>query len=403
MKVAVHYQDQRVEIDVPESSLAGSWEGEPGLEGEACSGLIAEALDSSVDYPALRQTVVPEDRVVIALGREVSEASLVIGGILKVLNTSGVTADRIQLIADSDLSEISERKLSKIVTFRRHDPVDLETLAYLASTSEGRRIYLSRELVEADFVVTVGTVGYDPHLGFSGPWSALFPGLSNEETRAAFQSQILEEAPNPANPSLFLKESWEASWLLGSQFQVGVVPGVRGIERILTGLQSAFHDRCIAETERVWGFHPKSRAKLVIAGVGRPGQAAGIEEVARGLSTATRLVQRGGKIVLLSTAEGPLGYSVRRLIEAEVSGQRGSPLRGLEAEPDYAIASMIAKATAWADVYILSRLHSDDVDGLGMIRLEKPSEAARLASLSQSCLVLSQAERLGVKAIEESE
>ena len=62
---------------------------------------------------------------------------------------------------------------------------------------------------------------------------------------------------------------------------------------------------------------------------------------------------------------------------------------------------MIAASTAWADVYILSRLSPDDLEGLGMIPLEKSREAARLASLSRSCLVFSHAERVGTKVIEE--
>ena len=403
MKVAVHYQDQSVELEVSEGSLVGFWEGRAGSEGAACRDLIAEALESAIDYPALRRSVVPGDRVAIALGRDVPEAARVIAEIVSILGESGVSSDLVTIVGAPEISETSAKDLSKVATFRRHDPDDRETLAYLAATSGERRVYLGRELVEADFVVTVGTVGFDHHLGYGGPWSALFPGLSDKETRAAFQAKVLEETPDPAAPSILLTESLEVSWLLGSQFQVGVVPGTRGIEAVLCGLGASFQQRCLAETARVWGFHPESRAELVVAGVGCPGEEAGIEEVARGLSAASRLVQRGGKIVLLSTAEGTLGWSVRRLIEAEASGKRGSPLRGLETEPDYAIASMIASSTAWADVYILSRFDPDDLEGLGMIPLEKPREAVRLASMSGSCLVFSHAERVGAKVIEESE
>ena len=52
---------------------------------------------------------------------------------------------------------------------------------------------------------------------------------------------------------------------------------------------------------------------------------------------------------------------------------------------------------------MLSRFEQDDVEGLGMIPLDKPREAARLAGLSRSCMVISQAERVGVKLIEVSD
>ncbi len=63
-----------------------------------------------------------------------------------------------------------------------HDPDDRAQIAYLASTKEGRRVYLNRLLTDADVVVPVGRLGYDPILGFRGPWSLLFPGLSDRET-----------------------------------------------------------------------------------------------------------------------------------------------------------------------------------------------------------------------------
>ena len=403
MKVAARYHDQAIEFDVSDESLVGVWEGPEGLEGEPSIRLFEDALGSAIDYPALRETVVPGDRVTIALGSDVPEASRWIGTILRVLDVAGVTPDLVTVIVEPGTNATVLSDLPKAVTIRRHDPADREAMAYLANTSSERRVYLSRDLVDADFVVTVGTVGFDSHLGYRGPWSALFPGLSDEETRAAFQSRMLAESPDPDSPPPLLKESWEVSWLLGSQFQVGVLPGIRGVRSVLCGLGPSFHSRCVAENERIWGFHPDSTAELVVAGIGSAGRVAGIDDVARGLSAAAKLVNPGGKIVLLSAAEGPLGLSVRRLIEAEMSGRRSSPLKGLEAESDYATASMIAKATAWADVYMLSRFEQDDVEGLGMIPLDQPREAARLAGLSRSCMVISQAERVGVKLIEVSD
>ena len=401
MNVAVHYQAQRVDIEVSEGSLVGFWEGRAGTEGEACRGLITEALESAIDYPALRRTVVPGDRVAIAVGRDVPEAARLVAEVVSVLGESGVGSDLVTILGAPEISEVTARELSQVAAFRRHDPGDRETIAYLANSAGERRIYLGRELVDADFVVTIGTIGFDPYLGYRGPWSALFPEASDKETRSAFQAKLLEETPEPNAPGPLLKESLEVSWLLGSQFQVGVVPGTRGIAAVLGGLGANFERRCFAEAERVWGFYAESRAEMVIAGVGGPGDATGIEDVARGLTAACRVVQHGGKVVLLSAAEGKLGRSTRRLIEAEASGRRASPLRGLESEPDFAIASMIAASTAWADVYILSRLSPDDLEGLGMIPLEKSREAARLASLSRSCLVFSHAERVGTKVIEE--
>jgi hypothetical protein len=54
-----------------------------------------------------------------------------------------------------------------------------------------------------------------------------------------------------------------------------------------------------------------------------------------------------------------------------------------------------------ADVYLLSALADDLVEDLGMIPLSRPAEALRLAAASDSCLVVSQADRTRAVVIDE--
>ena len=58
-----------------------------------------------------------------------------------------------------------------------HDPDDKPQIAYLASTSEGQRIYLNRQLTDADIVIPVGTLAYDAHPGLSRPLVGHLPCL----------------------------------------------------------------------------------------------------------------------------------------------------------------------------------------------------------------------------------
>ena len=75
---------------------------------------------------------------------------------------------------------------------------------------------------------------------------------------------------------------------------------------------------------------------------------------------------------------------------------------GHEADPDYASARALAKALAWADLYLLSALRSDDVEELSMIPIERVGEVRRLIQTSTSCLVVSQAELTSVQILDES-
>lgn len=52
------------------------------------------------------------------------------------------------------------------VQWRIHDATNAKGLAYLSSTVGGERIYLARELIDADLVLTVGPIEFDPVAGY---------------------------------------------------------------------------------------------------------------------------------------------------------------------------------------------------------------------------------------------
>ena len=131
---------------------------------------------------------------------------------------------------------------------------------------------------------------------------------------------------------------------------------------------------------------------MVVVGVGSPGVSSGIDDVAKALATATRLVQRGGKIVVLSRASGPFGPAVQSLAGLDNPTMIATRLKHHTSDSDYATAQTLGRALTWADVYLLSAFDSDMVEDLGMIPLDHPREAARLAGLSGSCQVVSNAD-----------
>ena len=67
-------------------------------------------------------------------------------------------------------------------------------------------------------------------------------------------------------------------------------------------------------------------------------------------------------------------------------------LRGHEKDTDILAARQLARAIAWADVYVLSSLGTELVEDLSMIALERPEEGRRLVAASHSCTVVNRAE-----------
>ena len=194
-----------------------------------------------------------------------------------------------------------------------------------------------------------------------------------------------------------LEEAEEVGWLLGNQFQLGVVEGSEGPLALLAGESKSVRDQGIAAVQAAWTFAPDESAEVVVVGLGSPGRSGGIDEIAAGLATAqAALVARSGKIVVLSRATGPLGPACRRLAEADDPRAAADLIRELESEPDYPAALQISRALSRADLYLLSDLDEDDAETLGAIPLSRPEEARRLVSSAASLLLVSQADRVRV-------
>lgn len=397
MQVPVAFQDEHLALEIPDDRLVGVWHGPASVPDAEVEGLILAALEHPREFPPLRQAIVPGDRIAVAFDPDVPHAPRVLNALCRTLQGAGVEAGAIRVVAPGP----APAQLPASVSWIEHAPEDQAALAYLATTEGGRRIYLNRHLIDADLVVPVGRLGHDPVLGERGPWGAIFPGLSDLETMRAYRAMArdVSSASGPQRPAL--TESAEVSWLLGSHFHVGIVPGASGLAGVVAGLEASVREAGRTAVARSWTFRAESRSDLVVAGIGRPGQPSRIEDLAAGLATAADLVRRGGKIVLLSRAEGSLGPALQRLVGADRPGP--AALRGAEGEADYPAAWQLARALAWADVYLLSSLGEDVTEDLAMIPLGRPEEARRLAAASASCLLLSQADLTRAEVADEAD
>ena len=393
MPVSVGYGDERLEFAIPQERVVASWNGPTGLDGPHELAAIREAIEQPCDFPPLRQMIVPGDHVAIAFDPAIARPQPILEEIGRVLQEAGVEAEDITILAPSHTHLLAEGSLAG-ATLAIHDSRDRGQLAYLAATKQGRRIYLNRILTDADAVIPVGRLGYDPIMGYQGPWSVIFPELSEraaiEAHRGRYRDDTVELAT--ARTGATLDESFEVSWLLGSQFHVGVVPGSAGVVGVVAGKENAVRERGIALVDSCWTLEAESRAELVVVGIGGPGIPATMDDLAAGLATACQLVQHGGKIVVLSRVRADLGPAVRSLIDLEDPKRRAAALRGHEADDDYVAARRLAQALAWADVFLLSDLEPDLLDGLSLVALEDPEQARRLVGRCGSCSFVSHAE-----------
>jgi nickel-dependent lactate racemase len=401
MRVQVDFQDESLELELPDKQLVAAWQGPAGHGTAASMDALRAVLEAPREYPALRQTVVPGDRVTIALDPAIPGPGVVLGVIAEILREAGVDGENLTVLVSPVDSEALGSSLPTGAVLAVHDPTDRTKLAYLATTKEGRRVYLNKHLTDADMVLPVGLFGFDPILGCRGPASVVFPGLTDRDTIVAHRSRLsTDDVPHAKWAQANLDESLEVNWLLGSQLHLGIVPAARGYAELIAGRDSAVREQGAAWLDQHWTFRPQSRAEIVVAGVAGEGTHTSLDALADALATATRLVQHGGKIVVLSQASGSAGPAVRRLIDAGDAERGSTLLHGHEKDDDFRFASRVARAVSWADVFLYSRLPRDLVEELSMVPIDKPEQARRLVAQVHSASFLSFADRTRVEVQE---
>src|SRR5262245_11809311 len=160
--------------------------------------LAREALEHPYEFEAMRRALTPDDHVAIVLDPTLPELGPILAEVLTHLHSAGIPLEAVTVLTppgstDAWLDEVPDEFAD--VRTEIHDPTDRQKLAYLATTGGGRRLYLNRTLVDADFVVVVSGRRYDPHTGYEGAEASVFPTFSDEETRNSLVGELSIKAP----------------------------------------------------------------------------------------------------------------------------------------------------------------------------------------------------------------
>lgn len=366
--------------------------------------LLTKALTYSAGLPGLKQAVVPDDQVVIVLDRDTPQGAALVQGVWNVLSEAGVSPEHLHILQPASLQPHKQtdprtrlpEKVAGQVTWTVHDPTEAGLCNYLATTAAGERIYLNQHLLNADLTILIGPVLADPLLGFRGTMSAVFPGLSDTDAMRRGIGQGHEElGANDVRPLRMLVD--EIGWLLGTQFCIGVVPGPGDtVHNVFAGAPDAVLRLGEQAVSGGWGVNLDQRVELVIAAVEADASGHHWEQVARAADVARRLVEQGGRIVLLTELNEQPGPGLQLLRSQRSARAALRPLR--EQKPhDVVIASRIARAADWAHVSLASCLPDDLVEDLFLSPLHEMAEVQRLLDTDDATALLGSAQQVFVR------
>jgi nickel-dependent lactate racemase len=394
MQVQLAWGRQAAVFDIPETDLVATRRGASSSPISDVPAAVRHAVEAPLRFPALRRALTPDDHVAIAVDEDLPCLTQLLVPLLEHIRSAGVAPAAITLVCQAPSTgqpwALDLPDEFQDIQVEVHQPGERRKLSYLATTRQGRRIYLNRSIVDADQLILLSGRRFDPRFGISGAEVALFPGLSDEATLQEFVGKLSLDAPGTA-PWAARAEAAEVAWLLGAPFLVQIIEGSDGaVLHVLGGtIESSAEGQRLLEAN--WRVEVDRPADVVIAGIGGDGERHTFADLATAFYNAARVVKPGGRIVLLTDAKPELGRAAEIFRQAEEPREALKVL--LQEKPVDLIAGFLwANAADKAKLYLLSRLPAETVEEMFAIPLEHAEQAARLLA-GATCLILPDAHK----------
>ena len=390
--------DSELKLDLPAETLVAHCDAPRGEPLAAPAASLQSALREPLDFPPLAQSVVPGDKVAIALDHGVPQAPLIIAGIVDVLVAASVQPEDITIVrtlTDVDAQAADPRgqisaDYRPLVQLLTHEPANRDQLCYLAATRSAKPIYMNRAIFEADLVIPVGVARLNVSLGYTGPASGVFPAFSDEPTAQRYRAPQLLDSAERREKLRALAD--QVSWLLGVPFAVQVVPGSgQELLHIVAGRTDLVFSRSQHLCEAAWSFSVPHRASMVVAAVQGSNGCQTWENLARALWAASRAVSEEGAIALCTDLAADLGPGTQRLLNADDVEYVLREI-GRERPTDSLVAAELAQALQRGPLYLLSRLDESLVEDLGIASVSSEADLVRLVARHDSCILLANAQ-----------
>jgi nickel-dependent lactate racemase len=312
-------------VEVPDPNLMGLFSPQSFAVDEAA--VLRQGFEQAIGAPPLRQAVRAGDQVLLLIddATRMTPLARILPHVLDELHAGGVADERIELLqapgthrpmTDEELREKLGPVYGKYPVHEHHyrDPTDLH---HFGHTRDGTPVTANRRLVQADFVLGIGSIVPHRIKGFSGGAKIAFPGVSGPEMMERNQweaSLRLSETVMgvPENPMRLRAE--EAARLAGLRYIVNVVCDVaRTIVGCYTGDLVRAHREGCTRSRQVYGVHLPTRADIVL--IDSHSADRDFWQSAKGPYAGTMAVRDGGSLILVSPNPEGVASNHRNLLE----------------------------------------------------------------------------------------
>ncbi|BCV24169.1 nickel-dependent lactate racemase [Gelria sp. Kuro-4] len=326
---------------------------------------------------------------------------LILPELLSQLSSAGVSLDDIiLLVATGSHAPVAEPQLVgrigadvfAAVNVVQHKSRETKDLVKVGSIGDGMPLVLNQYYMEADIKIALGNVVPHVNVGWGGGCKAIVPGISGQETidhlhftAAKHVPRFLGQLDNPIR-----REVEEAALTTSLDYIVNTVVDFSGnLVSVHAGHPLAAHKQAVEVARTLMCPQVKGTCDIVVVDAYPMDQ--DFWQASKALTTATRLVKPGGKIVLLARCPEGIGtghddlMQIARYTPAEMDMlvEKGDIMPTAEV----AVAREVAQDREKAEILICSRgLTREMVKSLGLSKISSLSAALSSSAFSRSTI-----------------
>jgi len=400
MHFNIRQGDETLSVEIADERLVGRFAGPTAKKAPRPEALVKQALDAPLEAPPLHRMVVPGDRVALGLDASLPSLERLVAPILDQLVTGRVERDNVTLLLTPGADEIQATALRKAfpeVHVEIHDPAGAGTVAYLASTKDGRRLYLNRRAVEADFLFLVGRAGPDPLLGRRGPSSVLFPLLADLPALQRARTFATDVRATTAT-TVERQGSAETAWLAGVLFGLSVSCDRNDApSHAWFGMLKNVDAAAETTLKPLWTPKPPAREPdLVVASLSNRRHSDPWGTAAAAAYQALAHAPGSPAVLLVTDLDERPGEAVGWLTSSDEWSDRQARFRSPEGRRavDVVAAAQLAEVLADTNMFLASRLAPEVVESLGMTPVDGRRELQTTAGRSKAIWVVEDADAI---------
>ncbi len=307
--ISIRYVDREIPVNLPPDSILFDLEPRDVPAATDYGRILRQALAAPIGAPPLADLLTPGQNVVLIVddNTRLTPVQQILPVVLAELNRAGIPDSHIRAVIASGThramtpAEKTEKfgPLLSRIRFLDHRYRDTSTLVDYGTTARGTRIWVNRDVVQADFRIAIGNIIPHHPTGWSGGAKAVLPGVGGEETVAGMHLlgsrwPALGRVDTPMRQEM---EDFAAK--IGLNFILNVILNREGeIVSAVAGHFVQAHRAGVALSTAVYGLPICACADVVISSTSPVDW--DLFQADKGITSAEPATKPGGEIVLVA-------------------------------------------------------------------------------------------------------